>query len=31
MGVQAVITGYANGKDENPTIEQVESGKTGHT
>ena len=29
-GVADVISGYANGKTENPTYEEVCSGKTGH-
>jgi peptide-methionine (S)-S-oxide reductase len=31
MGVQAVITGYANGTVDDCSLEQVEEGKTGHT
>jgi peptide methionine sulfoxide reductase msrA/msrB len=29
-GVLGVVSGYAGGKEENPTYEQVASGKTGH-
>ncbi len=29
-GVKSVVSGYANGKNENPTYEQVCSGQTGH-
>jgi len=29
-GVQSVESGYTGGKEENPTYEQVSSGKTGH-
>ncbi len=30
IGVQAVVSGYAGGRDENPTYENVCSGRTGH-
>ncbi|MDX1920267.1 MAG: peptide-methionine (R)-S-oxide reductase MsrB [Candidatus Caenarcaniphilales bacterium] len=30
-GVQEVISGYAGGKEKNPTYEEVSHGKTGHT
>ncbi len=30
-GVQSVISGYAGGKEKNPTYKQVASGRSGHT
>ena len=30
-GVKEVISGYAGGKEKNPTYKQVSAGKTGHT
>jgi len=30
MGVYEVVSGYAGGKEKNPTYKQVSSGKTGH-
>ena len=30
-GVRSVIAGYTGGREENPTYEEVSSGRTGHT
>src|SRR5690606_16533865 len=30
-GVEEAVSGYAGGKEQNPTYSQVSAGKTGHT